>query len=318
MFILSCHFCGVEFAAKTARKKWCSFNCNSLARGFDCSECGKRMHVSRSVADSPRCKDCRKPTHGSVSMYTAGCRCDDCKVAQAEEARIYYAKRKADGRPLSMARRTVDRNCEGCGVVFQARRDTVRVGGGRFCSIQCVSVLHKVEGSRNDKARERHREFGKQGSVRWRALRRAKAALELTGKGTVYVQGPCAACGEQFTGIGAFARYCSDECRAKYSTRDNFGIRWLDRMWMYARDDWACHLCGLEVIYAVDGYDPRAATLDHIVPRALGGGHEFENLRTAHSLCNSIRQDRPVDEFRSDEAVAMLRSRLGDAMEVAA
>ncbi|WP_342669491.1 HNH endonuclease signature motif containing protein [Corynebacterium oculi] len=48
-----------------------------------------------------------------------------------------------------------------------------------------------------------------------------------------------------------------------------------------------CHLCGL----------PGATTADHVVPRAAGGDDSLENLRPAHSKCNSARGDKSLSEW---------------------
>ncbi|WP_280516431.1 HNH endonuclease [Actinomyces succiniciruminis] len=40
-----------------------------------------------------------------------------------------------------------------------------------------------------------------------------------------------------------------------------------------------CWICGR----------PGADTADHVVPAALGGGDELENLRPAHRSCNASR-----------------------------
>ena len=47
---------------------------------------------------------------------------------------------------------------------------------------------------------------------------------------------------------------------------------------IYERDNWACVYCGK----AVNGN----ATLDHVVPRMLGGSDEEGNLVTACPPCN--------------------------------
>lgn len=48
-----------------------------------------------------------------------------------------------------------------------------------------------------------------------------------------------------------------------------------------------CHLCG----------KPGANTIDHIIPRALGGTDELDNLRPAHKRCNSSRGAMPLDQW---------------------
>jgi 5-methylcytosine-specific restriction endonuclease McrA len=56
----------------------------------------------------------------------------------------------------------------------------------------------------------------------------------------------------------------------------------IDRELIFERDGWRCYLCG-ELVERCD------ATLDHVVPLALGGVTEPGNLRLAHQRCNSKR-----------------------------
>jgi 5-methylcytosine-specific restriction endonuclease McrA len=49
-----------------------------------------------------------------------------------------------------------------------------------------------------------------------------------------------------------------------------------------------CHLCGM----------PGADTIDHIVPRALGGTDDIDNLVPAHKRCNSSRGALPMADWR--------------------
>jgi hypothetical protein len=67
----------------------------------------------------------------------------------------------------------------------------------------------------------------------------------------------------------------------------------IKRETIFERDGWICGICG-EVV------KPEDATLDHIVPVALGGAHTAANLRLAHAMCNSRRQaDSPSFLFGS-------------------
>ena len=52
--------------------------------------------------------------------------------------------------------------------------------------------------------------------------------------------------------------------------------------WTIARDRGICWLCGR----------PGADTVDHVIPRALGGPDTLDNLRAAHRVCNSRRGTR--------------------------
>lgn len=56
------------------------------------------------------------------------------------------------------------------------------------------------------------------------------------------------------------------------------------------RDAWVCHLC-LKAVPPVAGtaLAPLGATVDHIVPIADGGEHEWHNVALAHRSCNLSR-----------------------------
>lgn len=58
------------------------------------------------------------------------------------------------------------------------------------------------------------------------------------------------------------------------------------------RDGPLCWLCGNEVDPAAPRGSGWAGSIDHVVPRARGGGSEPANLRLAHRSCNSRRGSR--------------------------
>jgi 5-methylcytosine-specific restriction endonuclease McrA len=63
-----------------------------------------------------------------------------------------------------------------------------------------------------------------------------------------------------------------------------------------ARDGGNCALCGTVVDFAVqDGLAPNAPSLDHIVPRSLGGSSRIQNLQLAHRDCNIRRGNKDVN-----------------------
>jgi len=75
------------------------------------------------------------------------------------------------------------------------------------------------------------------------------------------------------------------------------GSKWIRperRLAIYARDGFSCAYCGAE----------DALSLDHVMPRELGGGHENENLVTCCVSCNSARRDSSMREW-----FVMLRDR---------
>jgi 5-methylcytosine-specific restriction endonuclease McrA len=58
---------------------------------------------------------------------------------------------------------------------------------------------------------------------------------------------------------------------------------------IYARDEGICGICGDAVEMLLGTNEDMAPSLDHIIPRSLGGTNDDDNLRLAHRLCNSRR-----------------------------
>lgn len=134
-----------------------------------------------------------------------------------------------------------------------------------------------------------------------------------------YVEKTCAACGNSFqarvdnvkSGRGL---YCSRRCAnlAKLNLpwdsvpnpelhRRGHWIDLPDRLAIYERDNWTCHLCGLPVNPDADVQDGDYPTLDHLVPWStqLVPDNSPSNLKCAHRSCNSRRGVMSVDEYRS-------------------
>jgi 5-methylcytosine-specific restriction endonuclease McrA len=44
--------------------------------------------------------------------------------------------------------------------------------------------------------------------------------------------------------------------------------------------------------------DPLSASVEHVIPRSLGGGDDLANLRLSHLHCNTSRGARPVRSVR--------------------
>lgn len=70
------------------------------------------------------------------------------------------------------------------------------------------------------------------------------------------------------------------------------------RQRIYERDGWRCQYCGSHI------ESREAATIDHVIPTALGGSHNDENLRTACRPCNSTKGDRSTEWLRMFFALA--------------
>lgn len=72
---------------------------------------------------------------------------------------------------------------------------------------------------------------------------------------------------------------------AKYN-----GPRRKTKLAIFARDQWRCGYCGIEVVECTTSpAPPNAATVDHIVARSAGGGNQRANLVTACLACNQAK-----------------------------
>lgn len=79
---------------------------------------------------------------------------------------------------------------------------------------------------------------------------------------------------------------CS-QCRSR--SKRGIYIRDVERLAIYDRDEWCCGICSDPVDRELSGHHQWGPTLDHIIPRSLGGSDDPDNLRLAHRACNSRR-----------------------------
>jgi 5-methylcytosine-specific restriction endonuclease McrA len=68
------------------------------------------------------------------------------------------------------------------------------------------------------------------------------------------------------------------------------------------RDGDACHYCQVVMDFnagKLGDWNPRKASIDHVIPLSRGGSHTFSNTVLACLSCNIGKRDKPVDEWRS-------------------
>lgn len=63
----------------------------------------------------------------------------------------------------------------------------------------------------------------------------------------------------------------------------------VDRLTVFERDEWTCHICNEPVDQSLRGDDPLGPSLDHVVPLAAGGAHSYANTKLAHTGCNRAK-----------------------------
>lgn len=114
-------------------------------------------------------------------------------------------------------------------------------------------------------------------------------------KGNVPRYSDCAACGVK---IDLFERnYNGRKKRMDTRLCDTCG-RVNSREWsrhlegLLNRDNHTCGICSKHIDTSIKYPNPMSATVDHILPRSLGGTNDVDNLQPSHALCNSTKQDR--------------------------
>lgn len=79
--------------------------------------------------------------------------------------------------------------------------------------------------------------------------------------------------------------------RREYRARGASRTTPYDRLSIFQRDGWRCHLCARRVDPLAKWPDQMCASIDHLIPLSAGGADSAENVRLAHWLCNVRRGD---------------------------
>jgi 5-methylcytosine-specific restriction endonuclease McrA len=139
--------------------------------------------------------------------------------------------------------------------------------------------------------------------LRARAEKRAADAATGVDRSTIrrFVEGRCAWCRERFCGYSysdTLPRFCSPKCKRRVDIRGKKDrkISKTNRLAVFERDNWICHICNTPVNRAVKAPMPDAPVIDHVVALAVGGAHAFGNWKTAHFICNAHKRDLPLEE----------------------
>jgi 5-methylcytosine-specific restriction endonuclease McrA len=99
----------------------------------------------------------------------------------------------------------------------------------------------------------------------------------------------CHLCGAPTCGQSGATRYCSNTCRNRVRKLASKGRKSIRRQAIFIRDDYICWMCETPCDRDARVPDHTAPTVDHIIPRSLGGGDEADNLATACFMCNTLR-----------------------------
>lgn len=114
----------------------------------------------------------------------------------------------------------------------------------------------------------------------------------------------CVVCGREYHTLNTNQKTCSSECSKRYTNirrdhrikKENVIDRNITLASLFRRDKGTCYICGMACDY--NDFQVRNGqkiignmypTIDHVIPIARGGLHEWANVKLAHRICNSIK-----------------------------
>jgi len=117
---------------------------------------------------------------------------------------------------------------------------------------------------------------------------------------TIYAK-TCIGCETPFTTTNANKIYCASDCRdwtvenmKRERDKEYLNARTPSfRRRVYFASNGTCGICNELIDLRLKWPDPMSYSIDHIVPRSLGGTHGAKNLRAAHNRCNAVRGNKP-------------------------
>lgn len=196
--------------------------------------------------------------------------------------------------------------------------ENVAQHASKFCGKECKSAWH-----RTNEQGARYRWECEQQPKRKRQSKQARAHKRLAnptiGKARTFIVGECGADGCDRTFVAPepqsrFAHYCSDACQRRQAARrraERYGWNESNRARarrygvayeailikeVFERDGYRCGICGELTDTNAKVPEPRAPTLDHIVPMSAHGPHTYSNVQCACFRCNSIKGNRFVGD----------------------
>lgn len=234
----------------------------------------------------------------------------------------YRAQRRAAGIDAKRSRYAEQRTCECCAAVYSAH-----YAEQRYCDRTCRDLANLLNGqqarasARGKEARDTatlciigSQSCAECGDVfttrpgRGRPILichacRDKAAEPRTTCDVEY--GACPECNTLWCAPkGCGKIYCSKRCYWRQCDRGRKRGYRKHADAVHRSDGYICWLCGEPTSVTWNADDPMSPTLDHIIPRSLGGSDDPDNLGTAHAICNSLRGAQLIDTITLDLVTA--------------
>ena len=85
----------------------------------------------------------------------------------------------------------------------------------------------------------------------------------------------------------------------------------LTRRNIFVRDEYTCQYCGKQF-----NFGSKSLTIDHIRPRAKGGGTSWENCVTACKECNSYKGDKKLSDLKMTYNKKPIKPTIGEFINI--
>ena len=310
-----CVVCGQEFISKSEKTQTCSAKCSSILSrrrtGFcngylitkTCVVCGKQFETykSRKITCSAECSDVSKRNKDGERSKDRYCRLKD-KVTilknEPPDGFEFIASRRNGRRFL------VDLKCEGCGDIISVDAGTNNE------NIKCPACEKRKQEDALMRLDIRRRR-----KVQSKAMRIGYVEVFPGATIDYCEEHVCERCGKAYMARHETQRYCSDRCKRAHHnnnhgkvvrrfTADKYIDKDIELIKLVRRDGGICKLCGMPVDY--NDYEWKGGafivgsnypSIDHVIPRAKGGAHSWDNVQLAHHRCNTLKRDNAPEEM---------------------
>lgn len=259
-----CHMCHKKFDGR--KKKYCSNECAKYARRLQNKENYRKANNLYEKYEEQRCcKQCGKDI-SDKSLGTVYCN-DGCR-------QTYYDRLKGHV-PMEEHLKVL---------AEQKERKQARIDKER----------EEAQKARDEAKRMREIEIKRAEKQKWESLPIKQ----------------CVICDTNFRSLQPSQVTCSDKCRRyyknqvrkAYSKNSKYKTIVVDKNItverLFERDKGVCHICqqqcSFEDYTTIDGafvVGEHYPSVDHVIPRAKGGVHSWDNVKLAHHYCNSIKND---------------------------
>lgn len=188
---------------------------------------------------------------------------------------------------------SADIQCKQCGTAMTRSMISIRHSSVKCRECERIERVKAEELKRKEaEAREAKRELERKEKKKERFWSQSFNQMSMK---------QCPVCRALFVGN---RKYCSDHCRKQNKWHMKEGYRKLFPLEeVFKRNGGICYLCGkpcdwndVEVRDGTLIFGNKYPSRDHVIPKSKGGLNEWDNIRLAHRICNSLKSDSPLVE----------------------